>query len=80
MCTYWRVLPAKLVAQGKVECSEDIAARGGFSEVRKGTYRGVEVAVKCITFNQHVTSEKIMRVSAERKAHAVNLLSAVGPL
>ena len=38
-------------------------ARGGSSEVRKGIYRGEEVAVKCITFNLYVTSEKIMRVS-----------------
>ena len=48
-------------------------ARGGFSEVRKGMYRGEEVAVKCITFNQHVTSEKIMRVSgADCRVQAVD--------
>ena len=63
LCAYWRVLPAKLLIQGKLEYSEDITARGGFSEVRRGTYKGEEVAVKCIRFNQHVTSEKIMRVS-----------------
>ena len=63
LCAYWRVLPAKLVAQGELEYSESIAGRGGSSEVRKGRYGGEEVAVKCITFNQHVTSEKIMKVS-----------------
>jgi hypothetical protein len=51
------------VIQGELACSEAIAAQGGCSEVRKGTYSGEEVAVKCIRFNQHVTSEKIMKVS-----------------
>lgn len=63
MCTYWRILPTNLLIQDKVEYSEGIVARGGSSEVRKGIYRGEEVAVKCITFNLYVTSEKIMRVS-----------------
>jgi len=49
--------------QGEIEYTERIAAWGGFSEVRKGTYGGKEVAVKCIKFTQHATSEKIMRVS-----------------
>ena len=67
------MLPAKLVIQGELECSEDIVGRGGFSEVRKGTYGGEEVAVKCITFNQHVTSEKIMKVScADRRAQVID--------
>ena len=48
--------------QGELECSEVIAGRGGISEVRKGIHEGEEVAVKCIMFNQHVTSEKVMKV------------------
>lgn len=58
-----RVIPAKQVIQSELECSEGIVGRGGCSEVRKGTYGGEEFAVKCPTFNQHVTSEKILKVS-----------------
>ena len=39
LCANWRVIPAKLVIQGELECSEDIVGGDGCSE---RTHAGAE--------------------------------------
>ena len=70
MCASHSLLPGSLRIEVHYDPTDVAHSRGGFADVWKGEYRGLEVAVKALRTSTMSDLQKITRVSCQRCSQA----------